>query len=547
MNRSLPTRRLPARPDAEQLKHQAKDLLKNFAAGDAEGVAEVRKHYRDVAAGTFALHDAQLVIARAYGFESWPKLKAYVDGVNVHLLTNAVRAGNVDEVRSILRVRPELVNVVIAWNNEHTALHYAVLQRMPEMVRVLMQNGANARAGISPRNEATTAIAIATERGYDEIAGIIREEEARRVDPVPQPEYPRARDAHEPTREAVKNGNVEFLLALHAEGRLVAPQDDDGWLLKVAARYDRPDMLELLLDWGLDPDAKVRVESEGVEEIAFSWGMPLYECARYGKHTMAEMLLKRGADPNGRVYASGTPLSEAFGRQDERMIALLESYGGQPNPSMAGLYRRKDLAIRMLEKYGDAVLPDDGFGGGKVAEQLVAAAARGGDAEILKLALERVDIPAGDPRWNGLLSAPLGFWNHWIGPWCHPEWDRTTYLSCFRMILEQTGPPNGRLRFGTTILHEIVTMADHTTAEERVAFAEAALDAGARMDMRDDLLESTPLGWACRWGRVELVKLFLVRGAPVVEPDAEPWAQPRAWARKKDHTEISALLEGGAR
>jgi len=34
-----------------------------------------------------------------------------------------------------------------------------------------------------------------------------------------------------------------------------------------------------------------------------------------------------GADPNGQVYASGTPLSEAYGQRDSRMIQLLERYG----------------------------------------------------------------------------------------------------------------------------------------------------------------------------------------------------------------------------
>ena len=82
--------------------------------------------------------------------------------------------------------------------------------------------------------------------------------------------------------------------------------------------------------------------------MAFTWGMPLYECARHGKHAMAEMLLRRGADPNAQVYASGTPLSEAFGQRDEKMIALLERYGGKSNPSMAGFYRRKDLALQLL-------------------------------------------------------------------------------------------------------------------------------------------------------------------------------------------------------
>ena len=38
------------------------------------------------------------------------------------------------------------------------------------------------------------------------------------------------------------------------------------------------------------------------------------------------------------------------------------------------------------------------------------------------------------------------------------------------------------------------------------------LDAGANMTARDGVLKSTPLGWACRWGRAELVKLLLERG-----------------------------------
>jgi len=68
------------------------------------------------------------------------------------------------------------------------------------------------------------------------------------------------------------------------------------------------------------------------------------------------------------------------------------------------------------------------------------------------------------------------------------------------------------------------------------------LDRGARLDLRDELLLSTPLGWACRWGRKELVELLIARGAPVDEPDAEPWATPLAWAQKMGHAEIAALL-----
>ena len=85
-------------------------------------------------------------------------------------------------------------------------------------------------------------------------------------------------------------------------------------------------------------------------------------------------------------------------------------------------------------------------------------------------------------------------------------------------------------------------MGEHVTEEEAVAFARTLLDAGARMDLRDDILKSTPLGWACRWGRAEVTKAMLERGADPVEVDAEPWAQPRAWAEKMGHRHVLTLL-----
>lgn len=544
MPRNLPTRVLRDHPDLGQLRRQARELLDAFRAADPAAVSEVSTYYREADPAAFALHDAQLVLARAHGFDSWPKLKAYVDGVTVKRLVEAVQAGDSEAVRAVLRVRPELVNTVTAWNNEHTALHHAVFGRMPEMVRLLMEHGADARAGISPHNDATGSLTIARERCYEEIVDIIRKAEDRRdaARPGPREDERQTLDPRvDALRSAVARGDEAYLRERHALGELPLAGDQGG-LLELAVEQDRPAMVRLLLGLGLDPDARARVD--GLDEVAFTWGMPLWLCARRGKHEMARLLLEAGADSNAQVYASGTPLSEAYGHRDEEMIGLLERFGGRSNAAMAGMYRREDLARRLLAEGGPIDQPDDGFGSGPVAEQLLGAAARGGDPVILRMAMERVDFPREDPRWAGLLTKPLEIWNHGPWPWVNHEWDRRDYLTCFAMILERCGPPNVRLRFGATILHEVAASLPHVTPEEQVAFATMLLDAGARTDLRDDLLRSTPLGWACRWGRTELVKLLLERGADPVEADAEPWATPRAWAQKMRHDEVLTVLQG---
>ena len=74
-------RQWPYRPDFNQFKRQAKELLKAYRAGDANAVAEVQRHEQAPDPAAFALHDAQRVLARSYGFPSWQKLKSYVQTI----------------------------------------------------------------------------------------------------------------------------------------------------------------------------------------------------------------------------------------------------------------------------------------------------------------------------------------------------------------------------------------------------------------------------------------------------------------------------------
>src|SRR5262249_1766351 len=145
------------------------------------------------------------VLARAYGFASWPALKNHVEGVNFAALLAAAEAGDVAAVRRLAQARPDLLNPRLAEFRD-SALHRAVLRRHEELTRVLMQLGANARVGIWPHSDATSAYAIAVDREYSEIVATIEREEDNR----------RARLSHDGTPPSAV---VEALRQALAEGR----------------------------------------------------------------------------------------------------------------------------------------------------------------------------------------------------------------------------------------------------------------------------------------------------------------------------------------
>lgn len=635
--RSLPTRTLRARPDLDQLKRQAKELLAAFRDGQPDISAEVHAHYRGADPATFELHDAQLVIARAYGFDSWPKLKAFVDGVTVTRLAEAVRADDLAAVRAMLDARPELVHMDMAEHNEHRALHYAVLGRNPRMVRLLMDRGADPFKGIWPHRDATRALTIATERGYDDIVAIIKDALSQRNNKgaAQRPDDARTSidrsspivarlwaafqtggeaaviacleedhrlvhwhqgdgwtmlhqaslmlcvdaakwliahgadvNAYEPcywtplelvgvyrktyTPEkaaamkelllshgarmtagaAVAMGDVSWLKARHAAGALTEPEDGYGLVSRAVMRR-QADVLALLLDLGFDPDERRRLKD--VEEVVYSWGEPLRAAVQNDDLAMAETLLQRGADPNPSIYAASWPMLEAYQHNRPDMIALLERYGGLVNVGIIGGFGLIEEAKQMLaDEAAGRLRPGSVADGDTVAPQLLVSGADGGQVEIVRLALAHLDWPRDDERWHGYLMRPLG---------AHDDSDRHRYLQCFALMVERAGP-NAPGAYGRSILHDVCGGWPYKTTapEDRVALATILLDAGAQLDCRDDLLKSTPLGWACRWGRAELVKLFLERGADAHEQDAEPWATPRAWASRMGHAGVLALL-----
>src|SRR5260370_30500781 len=76
---------LPSHPNLDQLKRQAHELQRDHRARSRSAAARILAHHprlkseSEVFAAPLATADAQLVIAREYGFASWPKLKHHVD------------------------------------------------------------------------------------------------------------------------------------------------------------------------------------------------------------------------------------------------------------------------------------------------------------------------------------------------------------------------------------------------------------------------------------------------------------------------------------
>jgi ankyrin repeat protein len=83
----VPTKTLPDNPSIEYLKKQAKRLLDRMLAGDPGAQAEVLEFHPKPAAmaGVPALADAQLVVARSYGFANWSQLKEYLGEIGPYV------------------------------------------------------------------------------------------------------------------------------------------------------------------------------------------------------------------------------------------------------------------------------------------------------------------------------------------------------------------------------------------------------------------------------------------------------------------------------
>jgi ankyrin repeat protein len=166
---SASRRTLPERPNVEQQRKLAKELLDDFRRSDPAAIARVRAELPDKSA--IALADAQFVLAREYGFRSWKELTSHIEEGEQRIdpiehFRKLVHDGNAAQLRQALtrdnRIRA-LVNEPV-FGFDSPAL--VAVRDAPDIVDVLLEFGADPNrksswwaGGFHPRYGATPAVA----------------------------------------------------------------------------------------------------------------------------------------------------------------------------------------------------------------------------------------------------------------------------------------------------------------------------------------------------------------------------------------------------
>jgi hypothetical protein len=144
----MPTMPLPERPSFEQLKKQAKLLQRAVRSGHPQALALVAEHQPGgVAAATFTLDSAQFVLARSYGFASWPRLRQH--------LATLVLPSEPAPLRSFVRT---------AENRSHARQGWADEEDFKRCASVHPESG-EWRPLLTVHHNGVTAIAFATVTG----------------------------------------------------------------------------------------------------------------------------------------------------------------------------------------------------------------------------------------------------------------------------------------------------------------------------------------------------------------------------------------------
>ena len=136
----MPSRRLPVKPDLDQLHRQAKELLRAIQAGDPSAIGELREHHPEpMEASAAKLADAQLVLARSYRTSSWTRLVQAVQ------LADAIWRDDIESVRTLVTRNAALIHEQVLLRSDSNwgpPMTYAANLGRDAIIRLLHSLGA---------------------------------------------------------------------------------------------------------------------------------------------------------------------------------------------------------------------------------------------------------------------------------------------------------------------------------------------------------------------------------------------------------------------
>lgn len=431
---------LPARPHLEQLKKQAKALLREVQAGAHDAVTRViaqHPQWQSIAPEAkveprFTLADAQLVIAREYGFASWPQLRARIlqsqippsDEATARAIREAAGQGDLPRLKALLDSHPELLDDA-GGPGVRTALHQAVFGNQPEAIALLLERGAD--PNIRCEGDNAYPLHFAVEKNKFPIVKLLMEHGA---DPIGESDYHElgvigwatAWDYLDPDKEIVDyllthgaHHNIFSAVSMGASDairQIVANFPDQlerrmngtkmrRFPLHLAVIKKQPESLNTLLD--------LHANLESLDEAGFT---ALDLAAFLGETAMVQTLFDRGAKvrlPAAIALDRAHDIQRLLERDPDclkpegRWGTLIVRAAECSNGSVVDALIRHGAEVNVRDSPTTAVDSTWGY------TPLHAAAFRGNMSAVQSLISHGADVQVRETKWHG---TPAGWANY---------------------------------------------------------------------------------------------------------------------------------------
>jgi ankyrin repeat protein len=472
---------LPDRPDLSFEKKRAKALLKAFNEADPAAISRIHSHLarlKDPGSPPATLADAQFVIARERGFESWPKLKVHIEGLQpiqdqVMPFLQAACNGKVPMAQRILARHPTLPehSFQAAAAAADTKALKMWIERRPTMAVKRGDTLVEPPPHIKPLSlPLLAACASHLHKVGAQSATASLQCVRLLLDNGADPNSKDSSDARLPALyHACVANNVPVVRLLLERGAEV----NDGESVHHSAELNHRECLDLLLERGADLSTEHPQWKKTV----------LYFLAEIdARPEGVQWLLEHGANPN---VVSGdqkeTPLHQAALKGNLALVDSLLKHGADPNAARADGRTSYVLAVRS--------------GSENIAERLRAAGARADsltDADEFLSACMRADEAAARAV---LAKAPQ------LLASLTPE-DKNLMLQAasrdrmdvLRLMISLGFDPGTRDTWGSTALHTAAWWGKAAMAQELIRL-------GAPINVLDGHYGASPLGFAVHGSR----------------------------------------------